>query len=459
MSIRKLLFQCFWLGPAVLRAVTGIHDTGSYGKQLPLSFPPGPYPALDASSAESQKQSSKINVLHESESTWNSEPCDDWDGVPLVMAYYPEWVLDSFPPSKIDFERITWVDFAFVVPTEDSVVAFDSDDGPNALKQLVMAAHANGAKVKASIGGWSGSQYFSSAVQDEVNRSTFIASILSLYHDFGLDGIDIDWEYPGQKGMETNKVDNLDTSNFLLFLKSLRKALPPSAKISLAGQTTPFADVDGNPSRDVSEFTDVVDWVLLMNYDVWGSSSNPGPNAPFYDACGNSTQPEASAVSAILAWMEAGFPACKLVLGLPSYGYASKSRHQQLRTRSSKENRVKAVKVVGEEDSDGQVQFRSLIDQGALTRTASNVSNLGDEQCLFVGAGGFRTLWDPCSQTPFLTSTESKQIITYDDPLSLSMKATFAKVMELRGVNLFDVHGDTPEWDLVDAIRAALIPV
>lgn len=158
MSIRKLLFQCFWLGPAVLRAVTGIHDTGSYGKQLPLSFPPGPYPALDASSAESQKQSSKINVLHESESTWNSEPCDDWDGVPLVMAYYPEWVLDSFPPSKIDFERITWVDFAFVVPTEDSVVAFDSDDGPNALKQLVMAAHANGAKVKASIGGWSGSQ-------------------------------------------------------------------------------------------------------------------------------------------------------------------------------------------------------------------------------------------------------------------------------------------------------------
>ncbi|PPQ99036.1 hypothetical protein CVT24_003596 [Panaeolus cyanescens] len=401
---------------------------------------------------------SKINMMQEADPSWDSDTCDDWDGIPLVMGYYPEWVFDSFPPPKIDFERITWIDFAFVVPTEDSVVEFDSDDGPKALRQLVSAAHANGAKVKASIGGWSGSQYFSTAVQDEENRSTFIDSILSLYDDYHLDGIDIDWEYPGQKGMENNLVNKRDTSNFLLFLKGLRKALPPSAKISLAGQTTPFADDDGNPSDDVSEFAEVVDWVLLMNYDVWGSSSNPGPNAPFFDACGNSTQPEASAVSAILAWMDAGFPACKLVLGLPSYGYASKSKHQQLRTRSSKKGKAKSVQVVGEEDSEGQVQFKSLIEQGALVR--SNLkSDSSDEQCVFLGAGGFQTLWDPCSETPFLVSKESKQIVTYDDPLSIGMKAAFARVMELRGVNLFDIHGDTSEWDLVDAIRAALFSV
>ena len=193
------------------------------------------------------------------------------------------------------------------------------------------------------------------------------------------------------------------------------------------------------------------------------ASSKPGPNAPLQDVCGNSTQPGANAVSAFNAWTSAHFPACKLVLGLPSYGYISSSTASRLRTRA-KSRKVKAkfqpsgtsVKVVNEDGgSDGQVQFRELLRQGALIRstpTLLGTSNISS----FIGGGGFERRWDSCSETPFLRSNASRQVITYDDLESLRLKVAFAKEVGMLGVNLFDIHGDTDNWDLTNCIREAL---
>ena len=57
-----------------------------------------------------------------------------------------------------------------------------------------------------------------------------------------------------------------------------------------------------------------------------GASSTPGPNAPLGNLCGTSSQPQASAQAAFAQWTGAGFPANKLLLGLPLYGYVSKSK-------------------------------------------------------------------------------------------------------------------------------------
>ena len=90
------------------------------------------------------------------------------------------------------------------------------------------------------------------------------------FHDrYNVDGIDIDWEYPGQGGNDGNAVSANDTANFLTFLRLLRKKLPQDSKISAAVQTVPFADAQGMPMQNVSEFADVLDWVLIMNYDTW----------------------------------------------------------------------------------------------------------------------------------------------------------------------------------------------
>ena len=90
--------------------------------------------------------------------------------------------------------------------------------------------------------------------------------------------------------------------------------------------------------KDVLGLAQVLDWHLIMNF-TWAvrlfltytpprfhsltspRSRPPGPNAPLSSACHNSTQSSASAVADVATWTTAGFPASKVVLGVPSYGY------------------------------------------------------------------------------------------------------------------------------------------
>ena len=79
---------------------------------------------------------------------------------PLMMAYYPAWVADTFPPERINFSLFDWIDFAFAVPNANYALDWDgSEKAPDILSRLVDLAHQRGTKVKLSIGGWSGSKY------------------------------------------------------------------------------------------------------------------------------------------------------------------------------------------------------------------------------------------------------------------------------------------------------------
>jgi chitinase len=195
---------------------------------------------------------------------------------PLIMAYYPDWAPPSFPPSKINFGKVDVVDFAFSVPDESFNLTWDdADTAPSLLNSLVSSAHSQGKKVKLSIGGWTGSKYFSSAVRTNASRSVFAKNIVSAYHSYSLDGIDIDWEYPGAEGESGNIVSPADTQNFLEFLGLLRETLPEEALLTATSTDSTFTNALGNPSVDMSSFADVLDWVLLMNYDV-----NQGRHSP-----------------------------------------------------------------------------------------------------------------------------------------------------------------------------------
>ena len=70
-------------------------------------------------------------------------------------------------------------------------------------------------------------------------------------------------------------------------------------------------------------FADVLDWISIMNYDIWGPwNSRVGPNAPLADACAATAYQLGSATSAVKAWSGAGFPEDKIVLGVPGYGHS-----------------------------------------------------------------------------------------------------------------------------------------
>lgn len=111
---------------------------------------------------------------------------------------------------------------------------------------------------------------FSPAVASDECRQSLVAKILAVYEQFDIDGIDIDWEYPGHEGNAGNQYSGSDTANFLSFFQLLRYTLPPAAIITAAVQTTTFVDAQSQPMKDVSEFAKVLDWALIMNYDAYG---------------------------------------------------------------------------------------------------------------------------------------------------------------------------------------------
>lgn len=82
---------------------------------------------------------------------------------------------------------------------------------------------------------------------------------------------------------------------------------------------------------DVSEFAKYLDYIQVMNYDIWGPwSKTAGPNAPLNDTC--ATEPSrklGSTVSAVASWTTAGFPVDQIVLGVASYGHSYSVNHAE----------------------------------------------------------------------------------------------------------------------------------
>ena len=93
--------------------------------------------------------------------------------------------------------------------------------------------------------------------------------------------------------------------------------------MTAAAATVPFANQNGNPSVNVAGFSEVLDFIAIMNYDIWGPwSPTVGPNAPLDDTCAVARNKAGSAVSAVKLWNKAGIPVNKIVLGVPGYGHS-----------------------------------------------------------------------------------------------------------------------------------------
>lgn len=208
-------------------------------------------------------------------------------------------------------------------------------------KQALTSLALQNVKALLSIGGWSGSVYFSSSVTTSTARTKFANSVLSLVSSYGLDGIEFDWEYPGTQGAGSNIVSSDDSNNYILFLQTLRSMAPSNLQISVAITSWLWS---GMTNANVAAMAAVVDhagtgysfmlqsvfldeahflpnYAEMMIYDLWGSWSGlVGPNAPLADSC--SAYQDGSATSALASWTSAGFPASKIILGVASYGHS-----------------------------------------------------------------------------------------------------------------------------------------
>ncbi|KAH8828170.1 glycoside hydrolase [Flagelloscypha sp. PMI_526] len=401
------------------------------------------------------------------------------EAVTLACTYYPDWVEDVYPPESIYFGKHDIIFFAFATPNSSSTLSWSNGSASQSLlKRLVTAANnsGKGTKIVLSVGGWGGSYWFSQAVSSLTNRGKFSDAIVSAVNTYGLAGVDIDWEYPNSEGAG-NIYSSSDSAHLLNFLQTLRNKLGSSKIISAAVPHLPWLGSNGQPLTDVSAYAALMTYVNIMNYDVWGASSTPGPNAPYGNLCGTSQQPTANMRAAITQWTNAGFPASKLLLGLPLYGYVSNSKKTVLTGSFAPEvnedssnylvkpqlddsGRTTWLNGAHPRAKDGdvrvmadlrsyygqQIAFKDILKSGALQRNADNTYSAG---------GGFTYAWDNCSNTPFLYRTDQSTVVTFDDPQSLALKAQYAQSKGLAGVFTWSVEEDDGKI-LIDAIRTAI---
>ncbi|KAF2167032.1 glycoside hydrolase family 18 protein [Zasmidium cellare ATCC 36951] len=210
-------------------------------------------------------------------------------------------------------ERYTIVHWAFanisdsfepsVTPYEDGWAKFKDQTG---FKRVV------------SFGGWT----FSTAGSMPDNRQTFANNLAAFVQNEGIDGIDIDWEYPGAPDDEGEDIpiDSPDSGpNYLAFLKLLRAALPSQCTVSISLPASYYY----SKAFPVKDMAPLLDYFIYMTYDLHGQwdygnkFTNPGcPN----DNCLRSQINHTETASALSMLTKAGVPANKIMLGQPLYG-------------------------------------------------------------------------------------------------------------------------------------------
>ncbi|KAJ2721832.1 hypothetical protein GGI07_003715 [Coemansia sp. Benny D115] len=371
---------------------------------------------------------------------------------PVVIGYYPSW--KRAQSANVDFSKYTHINLAFGIPSSSGTFSFEGDWF---VPQVVTDLHSKGTKVLLSVGGWTGSNFFSNIVKSAGSRSTMVTSMVNYVKTNNLDGIDIDWEYPGRLGNNCNVVDAAnDTPNFLIFLKELRAAFDAAfgarqKLITLAVRVEPF-DVNGAPSKDVSEFAKYVDLANLMQYDINGGwNTETGPNAPFNYEKGKGLQ--ASFVSAIDAWTSAGWPANQLTAGIGFYGRSTIASVDMTKDPTNQYQPQQSVVPLGDSEdapwydacagstaNSGTWMWRHLRDQGVLTSPTTP-------------AAPWVRQWDPISQTPWLFNPSTKQFISYDDPQSLKVKVDYAASKGLAGTMIWSINMDYNE-ELMNVVQS-----
>jgi len=128
-------------------------------------------------------------------------------------------------------------------------------------------------KLAISIGGWTDSGKFSDAALTDSSRRLFTESALDLFirQRPGLfDGIDVDWEFPVEGGMEGNVERPVDKANFTLLLSELRRQLDAQGAIDHRHYELTIA-ASARPQEianvEIARIEPLLDFINVMTYD------------------------------------------------------------------------------------------------------------------------------------------------------------------------------------------------
>lgn len=327
-----------------------------------------------------------------------------------VVGYYASWASGCMP-EDIPAGLFTQINYAFArIEDGRAVLGEPARDGRNLRALTGLREREPELKIVLSVGGWDESTYFSDVASSADRRTVFAQSCLELLLEYGLDGVDLDWEYPVSGGAPGVIHRTGDRENFTLLLRTLRQTLDRQGRrdgkryvLSVAGA------VDSGYLNHIEPqaVAETVDHIFLMAYDMNGPwDARTGFNAPLYTASGS----RASVDGGISAWLARGVPAEKLVLGMPLYGYL--------------------------------YQGVSRVNSGLYSRFSGASSVAWDRvKREYLVKSAYRRFWDDEAETPYLYGNQT--FLSYDDEDSIAAKGALARQRGLGGIGFWELSQDS----------------
>ena len=311
-------------------------------------------------------------------------------------------------------ETLDVVNVAFGRVTSDSTVSVDSIPNLSSLLQI----RKTGTRVVLSLGGYgSGGIEFSNTAASSEKRKIFAESILEVIETYHLDGIDIDWEYPGSStaGIPSH---HTDTANLNLFCQELYgkiKAYRQDALLTMA--------VGPYNSFDFAKLHPYIDYFNLMTYDHSIGDSTAMHHSSLYTG----TYAHTGVHGSVNFLLNKGVPAKKIVIGCAFYGRTAPFASKQ-------------------EAKLGGKLTTTLTKTYSYTQIEEGIKN-----------GTYIEMYDEVACANYIITTGSNtagRFITYDGVQSVTAKCNYVIEHELGGVMFWDYTQDK-NGTLVNAINEA----
>ncbi|MFS0726516.1 glycoside hydrolase family 18 protein [Paenibacillus sp. 1P07SE] len=338
---------------------------------------------------------------------------------PMIIGYIGAKDLPQV--SREDLLKLTHINLAFGHVRDHEIVTAHL---PNLELLETFRQRHPALSILLSVGGWSAGG-FSEAAATAEGRQSMARSAVRAIEEYGLDGIDLDWEYPcyGVAGIAASQDDK---QHFTLLLRDIREALDRRGAadgrhymLTIAAGADQYY-LDGTEMAQAQRY---LDYVQLMTYDMRGGFQTlTGHHTNLYPATGDLFR--ISVDTSVQLFVNAGVPREKLVIGAAFYSRMWKNvpdvehgRHQ----------------MAGSSGGYGP----------DYTELAAR----------YIGRDGYARYWDEEAKAPYLFNGST--FISYDDEESIGHKCRYVLEGGLGGI-MFWEYGCDRTGTLLEALRKGL---